>query len=222
MQRFDGTSPWFWFPSKSYEAVRCWKLQWFAPSLRRQAGLACSLPAAVPVQFTSQVRGHRIQRFSPKEIDQVVVLRVNKALSLFTDLTADTTPDHDVLAEATFSSFSSAGTVLDFTTVSGGDAGQSYYGWTLQIEQDQNQIEASVTDQAEGGDSWSACEETTQSIVDGVEGGDDHSGSSVVAATLFEGSVAGDTVSFDVLLLGTITEGEAAGETWAEAAELSL
>lgn len=78
------------------------------------------------------------------------VLRSDKTLRLFTDLTNDTTPNDDVLAEAVFSSFTPAGTVLDYTTVSGGVAGESYYGWTLQIEQDQ--AAGSVADTATAAD----------------------------------------------------------------------
>ena len=58
-----------------------------------------------------------------------------KALRLFSDATGNATFNDQLLAEATFGSFSATGTVLNYTTVAGGGSGQRYYGWTLQIEE---------------------------------------------------------------------------------------
>ena len=58
----------------------------------------------------------------------------SKAMRLFTDKTVNNVFDDTLLAEAEFDSFSSTGSVLDYTTVSGGAAGERYYGWVLQVE----------------------------------------------------------------------------------------
>lgn len=140
------------------------------------------------------------------------VLRSDKALRLFTDLTDDTTPNDDVLAEAAFSSFTPAGTVLDYTIVSGGGAGASYYGWTLQIEQ--NQAEGDVADTAAAADKWSGNVDTTESFADGLNAGDTKEGSTVVSATVVEGKVAGSMVTYEAQLHASVSEGQAAGEAW--------
>lgn len=68
-----------------------------------------------------------------------------EALNLFTDATSNTTFDEDTLAVADFDSFSSTGTVLDYTTVSGNGSGERYYGWALQIEEGDSAPTAAVT-----------------------------------------------------------------------------
>jgi len=148
------------------------------------------------------------------------VLRSDKTLRLFTDLTNDTTPNDDVLAEAVFSSFTPAGTELDYTTVSGGVAGESYYGWTLQIEQDQ--AAGNVADTATAADNWSGNVTTSESLDDGLRAGETKEGSAIVTATVVEGKVAGSVAVYEAQLYGSISEGQAASEAWSANAELTL
>jgi len=69
-----------------------------------------------------------------------------QSLRLFTDKTGPNNVfDDDLLSQATFDSFSASGTVLDYTTVSGGGSGESYYGWALQIEEGDSAPSAAVT-----------------------------------------------------------------------------
>lgn len=68
-----------------------------------------------------------------------------EALNLFTDKTVNNSFDEDTLAVADFDSFSATGTVLDYTTVSGGGSSQRYYGWTLQIEEGDSAPSATIT-----------------------------------------------------------------------------
>ena len=58
-----------------------------------------------------------------------------QSLRLFTDKTVNNVFDDNLLSQATFDSFSASGTVFDYSSVSGGGSGQSYYGWVLQIEE---------------------------------------------------------------------------------------
>lgn len=148
------------------------------------------------------------------------VIRSDKALRLFTDLTNDTTPNDDVLAEAAFSSFGPAGTVLDYTTASGGGPGESYYGWTLQIEQDQ--AAGNFADTAAAADSWFGNMDTTEAFADGLNAGESKNGSSIISAMVVEGKAAGSVVTYEAQLNGTIGEGQAAGEPWSASAQLTL
>lgn len=62
-------------------------------------------------------------------------IRDTQILNLFSDLSDDSTPDFNVLAAASISSFSSSGTVFDFTTVS---PSNHFVGWAIQFAAAEN------------------------------------------------------------------------------------